>query len=73
LSPLKERKERKKQKRRTYLPFFEFFLRFSENIFMAFLGSSCRETAKNAIKQVDGKRRQEKGFFFSQTFSAKSF
>jgi hypothetical protein len=45
-------------------------LRFSglilENIFMVFLGSSCRETAKNAIKKVDGKRRQE--FFFLNFF-----
>jgi hypothetical protein len=51
-------------------------LRFSglvlENVFMVFLGSSCRETAKNAIKKIDGKRRQEKCFFFS-TFSAKKF
>jgi hypothetical protein len=36
-----------------------------------FLGSSCRETAKNAIKQ----NRWEKttGFFFLSTFSAKRF
>ena len=32
---------------------------------MAFLGSSCRETAKKAIKQIEGKRRQGI-FFFSQ-------
>jgi hypothetical protein len=51
-------------------------LRFSglvlENIFMVFLGSSCRETAKNAIKEIDGKRRQEKSFF-SQLFRPKVF
>jgi hypothetical protein len=52
-------------------------LRFSglilENTFMVFLGSSCRETAKNAIKKIDGKRRQEKSFFFSQLFRPKVF
>jgi hypothetical protein len=47
----------------TYVPaFFEIFLRFLglilENIFMVFLGSSCRETANSAIKQIDGKRRE---------------
>jgi hypothetical protein len=38
---------------------------------MVFLGSSCRETAKNAIKKIEGKRRQEKRFFlnfFGQKF-----
>jgi hypothetical protein len=39
----------------TCLPFFGDFLRFSgpilENIFMVFLGSFCRETAKNTIKK----------------------
>jgi hypothetical protein len=39
---------------------------------MVFLGSSCRETAKNAIKKIDGKRRQEKSFF-SQLFRPKVF
>jgi hypothetical protein len=69
---------RRKKKKATYLPTYLFwdFLRFSglilENIFMVFSGSSCRETAKNAIKTIDGKRRKEKSFFFS-IFSAKSF
>jgi hypothetical protein len=44
-------------------------LRFSglilENIFMVFLGPSCRETAKNAIKKFDGKRRKETSLVFS--------
>jgi hypothetical protein len=39
---------------------------------MVFLGSSCRELAKNAIKEADGKRRQEK-VFFSQLFRPKVF
>jgi hypothetical protein len=39
---------------------------------MVFLGSSCRETAKTAIKKIDGKRRQEKRFF-SQLFRPKAF
>jgi hypothetical protein len=40
---------------------------------MVFLGSSCRETAKNAIKKNSmGKDERKKVFFFS-TFSAKSF
>jgi hypothetical protein len=46
----------------TYLFFFKF-LRFSgllENIFVVFLGFSCRETATNARKQIDGKIRQKK-------------
>jgi hypothetical protein len=49
-------------------------LRFSglilENIFMVFLGSSCRETAKNAIKKNRWENTTGKRFFFS-TFSAK--
>jgi hypothetical protein len=67
-----------KKKKATYLPTYIFgdFLRFLglifKNILMVFFGSSCRETAKNAIKKIDGKRRQEKSFLFS-TFSAKSF
>jgi hypothetical protein len=71
-------RQRKKKNRRTYQPIFlEIFWRFSglilENIFMVFLGSSCRETAKNAIKKKSmGKYDRKKVFFFS-TFSAKSF
>jgi hypothetical protein len=37
---------------------------------MVFLGSSCRETAKNAIKKIEGKRRQD---CFSQLFRPKVF
>jgi hypothetical protein len=62
----------------TYLPTY-LFLRFFEisglileNIFMVFLGSSCRETAKNAIKknrwEKDDRKKKK-----SSTFSAKSF
>jgi hypothetical protein len=38
---------------------------------MVFLGSSCRETAKNAIKKIDGKRRKEKSFFSLNFFGQK--
>jgi hypothetical protein len=47
------KKKRKKTGVPTYLPFLRFFeisRSDLENIFMVFLGSSCRETAKNAIK-----------------------
>jgi hypothetical protein len=67
--------EKKKTDVPTYLPFLRFFEIFRSDLrkyFMVFLGSSCRETAKNAIKKIDGKRRKEKSFF-SSTFSAKSF
>jgi hypothetical protein len=40
--------------------------------FGVFLGSSCRETAKNAIKKIEGKRRQEKKSL-SQLFRPKVF
>jgi hypothetical protein len=39
---------------------------------MVFLGSSCRETAKNAIKKPKGKDDRKKVFFFS-TFSVNFF
>jgi hypothetical protein len=52
-------------------------LRFSglilENIFMVFLSSSCRETAKNAIKQKSMGKDDRKKVFFSQLFRAKVF
>jgi hypothetical protein len=70
-------RKRKKSDVPTLIPtyFFGDFLRFSglisENIFMVFLGSSCRETAKNAIKKIDGKRRQKKKFFFLNFFGQK--
>jgi hypothetical protein len=76
--PARGAKEKKGEKNApTYLPafFFSDFLSFSglvlENIFMVFWGSSCRETAKNAIKQVDGDDDRKKVFFLA--FSAKSF
>jgi hypothetical protein len=54
-------------------------LRFSglilENIFMVFLGSSCREreTAKNAIKKNSMGKDERKKVFFSQLFRPKVF
>jgi hypothetical protein len=52
-------------------------LRFSglilENIFVVFLGSSCRETAKNAIKKIRWEKTKGKKFFFSQLFRPKAF
>jgi hypothetical protein len=39
---------------------------------MVFLGSSCRETAKNAVKKIEGEIRQEKSFF-PQLFRPKVF
>jgi hypothetical protein len=51
-------------------------LRFSglilENIFMVFLGSSCRETAKNAIKKPMGKDDRKKVLFLN-FFRPKAF
>jgi hypothetical protein len=65
----------------TYLfSFLEIFWRFSglklENILMVFLGSSCKETAKNTTKKNEGKRRQEKRFsqkVFDMDFPKKVF
>jgi hypothetical protein len=52
-------------------------LRFSglilENIFMVFLGSSCRETAKNAIKKKSMGKDEMKKVFFPQLFRPKAF
>jgi hypothetical protein len=64
-----------------YLPpyryFFGDFLRFSglilENVFVVFLGSSCRETAKNAIKKSTGKYGHGRIFFPPQLFRQKVF
>jgi hypothetical protein len=67
--PYTKRRPRKKKNGGTYLPTFsEIFLRFSglilENTFMVFLGSSCRETAKNAIKKMSlGKDERKKVFY----------
>jgi hypothetical protein len=40
---------------------------------MVFLGSSCNETAKNAIKKIDGKRWKKKSFFSLNFFGQKVF
>ena len=52
-------------------------MRFSglilENIFMVFLGSSCRETAKNAIKKNRWEKTTGKKFFFLNFFRPKVF
>ena len=40
---------------------------------MVFLGSSCRETAKNAIKKIRWEKTKGKKFFFSQLFRPKVF
>jgi hypothetical protein len=52
-------------------------LRFSglilENILMVFLGSSCRETAKNAIKIISMGKDERKKVVFSQLFRPKVF
>jgi hypothetical protein len=42
-----------------------------ENTFVVFFGSSCRETAKNAIKKIEGKKTTEKSVFFPQLFGQK--
>jgi hypothetical protein len=59
--------QKKEEKKTTYLPptylptylsffeiFWDFFCLILENVLMVFLGSSCIETAKNAIKKIDG-------------------
>jgi hypothetical protein len=52
-------------------------LRFSglilKVIFVVFLGSSCRETAKNAIKKKSKGKDDRKKVFFSQLFRPKAF
>jgi hypothetical protein len=40
---------------------------------MVFLGSSCSETAKNAIKNFRWEKTKGKKFFFSQLFRPKVF
>jgi hypothetical protein len=47
----------------TYLPFLSLFWRFSGLILENVLSSSCRETAKNAIKKNEGGKRKKKCFF----------
>jgi hypothetical protein len=69
--------EEKKVKRRTSLPFFEIVLRFSglilDNIFMVLLSSSCRETAKNAIKKDRRGKTTDGRTFFYLLFGQKVF
>jgi hypothetical protein len=59
------------KKKKSDAPTCPLFLRFLgltlEHIFMVFLGSSCRETAKNAIKD------DRKKVFFPQLFRPKVF
>jgi hypothetical protein len=69
---------KEKKKNRGYIPtFFEIFLRFSglilENILMVFLGSSCRETAKNAIIFFSMGKDERKKVFFPQLFRPEVF
>jgi hypothetical protein len=57
----------------TYLPSFEIFKAFRfifEDIFIVFLSSSCRETAKKAIKNY-GKKTTGIKFFSPQPFCKK--
>jgi hypothetical protein len=79
-APTALRKGRQRNKTKndapTYLPFLRFFKTFRSDFskyFSGVLGSSCRETAKNATKQIDGKRRKEKSFFFLNFFGQKLF
>jgi hypothetical protein len=75
--------KKKKKRGRCHGTFFEipfeiFSFQFSglvlENVFVVFLGSSCRETAKNAIK-ANRRGKTTRFFFPSQlsTFPPKSF
>jgi hypothetical protein len=67
-------KEKKKKKQRTYLlAFFDFFGLILENIFVVFLGSSCRETAKKTIKKKSMGKDERKKVVFSQLFRPKAF
>jgi hypothetical protein len=61
----------KKKKNRGYLPTYLFLRFFDEKICMVFLGSSCRETAKNAIKKNSMGKNERKKVFFSQLFRPK--
>ena len=66
----------KNKRGRCHGTFFWNCLRFSsrvlENVFMVFLGSSCRETAKNAIEKNRREKTTGNVFLFS-TFLAKRF
>jgi hypothetical protein len=69
-------KKKKKNDVPTYLPFFEVFEIFRshlENIFRVFLGSSCRETAKNAMKKKSMRKDDRKKDFFPQLFRPEAF
>jgi hypothetical protein len=70
------KKKRKKTGVPTYLPFLRFFEIFRSdfrNIVVVFLGSSCRETAKNAIKENRWGKTTGKKFFFLNFFRPKVF
>jgi hypothetical protein len=70
---------KEKKKRRTtgtYLPtffdfFFEIFRSDFQNICMVFLGSSFRETAKNAMNKNRWEKTEGKKFFFLNFFGQK--
>jgi hypothetical protein len=69
-----EGRRRKKKKRRTYLPFLRFFEIFRSDFrkyFYGVFGSSCRETAKNAIKTNRWEKTKGKKFFFLNFFGQK--
>jgi hypothetical protein len=65
-----EGKQKKHDVPTYYLPFFKSGF---ENIFMVFLCSSCRETAKNAIQKNRWENTTGKKFFSSQLFRPKVF
>jgi hypothetical protein len=44
-----------------------------KNVFVVFLGSSCRETAKNAINKYRWEKTTGKMFFFLNFFRPKVF
>jgi hypothetical protein len=63
------KKKKEKSDVPTYLPSLRFFKIFRSDFrkyFMVFLGSSCRETAKNAIKEI--RREETKGKKFLMVF-----
>jgi hypothetical protein len=71
--------EKKKKKKATYLPtylslrFFEIFRSDFRKYFYGVFGLLLMQrNGQKRDKKIEGKRRQEKGVFFS-TFSAKSF
>jgi hypothetical protein len=73
------KKEKRKATYQWHLPtylffrFFEIFGSVLENNYVVFLGSSCRETAKSALKKSRCEKTTGKTFFFPSDFSARSF